>query len=178
MRHETARRRQGRKIAAQRVGGRFDDGAAILADQENHEILFMMAVATGKEGVARGEPVDQPVFKQEIERPVDRDGSGALAGRLGDLFDHVIGAERAAFAGEDFEDQAAGRRQPHAMRVADLFGRLQRMLGRARVLDLPVLVRFRLNRRRHSCNIVCPGLIGEAGTSQGLEERTWPMPFC
>jgi len=58
-----------------------------------------VTVAAGEIGVARREPVDEAVFEQKIERTVDRNGRRTLAGRLRYPFDHLIGAERAAFAG-------------------------------------------------------------------------------
>ncbi len=42
-------------------------------------------------------------------------GAGRLPVARRDLFDHLISAERAAFAGEDFEDEPAARRQYEAM---------------------------------------------------------------
>ncbi len=72
--------------------------------------------------------MDEAVVEQEIERPIDRDRGRALARRRRDFFDHVIGAERPAFAGENFENEAAARRQFDAMRMAQLLRRGERAL--------------------------------------------------
>lgn len=90
---------------------RLDNFAAHFADQKNDRLLGGVAVAAGKIGVARREPVDEAVFEQEIERPVDGNRRRALAGRLGDSIDHLIGAKRTAFAGKKLENPPPPRGQ-------------------------------------------------------------------
>ncbi len=143
------------EVAVQGIGSRLDHLAAAFANEEDHEILRTMAMSAGEIGIARGKPMDEAVFEQEIERPIDRDRSRVLACRVRHFLDHVIGAEGAPLTGEDFEDQAAARRQFDAMMAAKIFGRGQRAFdGRARrgVLAL-TLFSLHGTRCRHGCNI-------------------------
>ncbi len=78
-----------------------------------------MTVAAGEKGIARCEFVDEAVFEQKIERPVDRNGRRSLAGRLRHPIDHLIGAERAALAGQNFENTPPSGRQAYFVAAAE-----------------------------------------------------------
>ena len=67
------------------------------------------------------------VLEQEIQRPIDRDRGRALAGFRRDAVDQLIGAERAAVAGENFEDAPPPRRQRDALVAAQRQRRLERL---------------------------------------------------
>lgn len=70
-----------------------------------------MPVAAREIGVAGREPVDEAIFKQKVECAVDRDRRWALTRCLGDLVDHLVRAEGAAFVGENLKDTPpAGRK--------------------------------------------------------------------
>jgi len=90
--------------AAHRRGGCFDNLTANIANEKHNWLLDSVAMAAGKISVARREPVDEAVFKQEIQRPVDRNRRGALTGRRSDPIDQLVSAERAAFAGKNLEN--------------------------------------------------------------------------
>lgn len=94
--------------------GHLDDVAAGFANQKNDRLFGGVAMAAGEIGVARGEPMYKAVLKQEVERAIDRDRRRALAGGFGDAVDHLIGAERAALRGEDFQNAPPARRQRNA----------------------------------------------------------------
>src|ERR1700730_8340357 len=99
-------------------------------------------MAAGKIGVARGEPMDEAVFEQKIERPVDRNRRRALAGRLGDPIDHLVGAKRATFAGKYLKYPAA----PWGQAYLVLAAKGERNVHRART-----------RRRRHFGSLGIPG---------------------
>ena len=67
-----------------------------------------MPVAAGHEGVAGRQPVNQSVFHEIVQNPVDRDRGWALARGLGHPVDHLIGAERPSGGTKLVEHPAAG----------------------------------------------------------------------
>lgn len=101
---------------------RFGHGAAGFADQEDDRLKMGVAMTAGEKSVPRGEPVNQAILQQKIERAVNRDRRGMFPGRGGDPFDQIIGAERPPFLRQDFEHAPAPRRQLRALATAELFG--------------------------------------------------------
>ena len=74
-----------------------------------------MPVGAGKEGVARGETVDEAILDQKIHRPIHRDRRGALAGVVGENVDHLIRADGATGGAQFVKDALARGRQAHAV---------------------------------------------------------------
>ena len=68
------------ETARQFLRCRLGHRAAGLADEEGHRFADVVSVLAGHEGIARGEPVHEAVFEQEIERPVHRDRRRPFAG--------------------------------------------------------------------------------------------------
>ena len=95
-RREADRLRNLTKALRRSLRGHFTHRPATIANKENRWFMHPMAMIAGHEGVARVDPVDQPILDQKIESPIDRDGRWTLARACGQTVDHLIGAERAA----------------------------------------------------------------------------------
>jgi hypothetical protein len=96
--------------------GDFTHLAAGLANEKSHPRRAIMAMAAGQIGIAGREPMDEPIFLQEVERPIDGHGSRTFACGFRHQIDHLIGAQGAAGRTELVQHQLAGRSEAEACR--------------------------------------------------------------
>src|SRR5579885_1240508 len=61
--------------------GRLAHRAALFADQKNHEVAVAVIVNASDEGIATLDPMHEAVLAQKIERAINGDRRGAIAGR-------------------------------------------------------------------------------------------------
>ncbi|MGX1412582.1 hypothetical protein AB7M43_002674 [Bradyrhizobium elkanii] len=98
----------------------------------NHRGLVMVMRA-GEEGVAALDAVDEAVLHQEVERAVDGNRCRPRH-RLGQLVDHLIGAERAMARQQRLQHLTADRGEFLAAARTNLFGMRHRVRGAAAVI--------------------------------------------
>ena len=87
-----------------------------------------MGARTGDEGVAAFDPVDQTMTGEEIERPVNGDGSRTPPPLRHSLND-VVSSRRCMVFGYAIEDIATLAGQPCATALANLFGPGEQLCG-------------------------------------------------
>jgi len=85
-------------------------------------------VVAGKKGIDRGQTVDEPVFEQEFERPVDRRRSRS-AGTAAHPFQKIVGLDRSAGLDDVAQGLGADRREVEPALAADPFDHPQAIGG-------------------------------------------------
>jgi hypothetical protein len=121
--------------SAHRRGCCLDNLAANIANEKHDRLLLSVPMAAGEKGIAGRKPVHEPIFEQKIQRPIDRNRSRPLAGRLRYPIDHLVGPKRAAFPGKDLKNTPPPRGQTYIVATA---GR-QRSAPRARGATLRLI---------------------------------------
>jgi hypothetical protein len=111
-----------------RPAGHFSHHAAAFTDEQNGP-LIRMAMAAGHIGIAAFDLVDKPMGLQEIQRPIDADGS-----RCWPLFafhprHDFIGTDRLMALGEMPQHIAPQSRQPRATAGANTLSPFQHGAG-------------------------------------------------
>lgn len=102
----------------------FVDPAAGAADQEL-PVVVTLRLDAADEHVARGQPMNQPLFEQKVQRPVDRRRCAATPVGAQHV-ENRVGTQRLVVVEDDFQHSATQGSQSAAARFAQVFGRLQR----------------------------------------------------
>lgn len=87
-----------------------------------------MIMGASQKGVAALDPVDEAVFHQKIEGPVDRDRRGTRH-RFGYFLNNFIGAERTMTGQKSLQNPPADRREFLPSIAADTLGVRNRSLS-------------------------------------------------
>jgi hypothetical protein len=95
--------------------------ATVPQDQELHVLMVVVSLGAGHEGVQPLNPVHQPVFEQEFQRPVDGGRHGRFAHRL-QLVKQLVGGERPFSSQDELEHAAPQSGQQGAVLCADARG--------------------------------------------------------